>query len=72
MIGNLAPQGIKVVVITVILRSRSLSIVRDAITPGIPQPVATSIGIKDLPESPNRLEDTVHNKSYPGHITAAF
>ena len=53
MIGSLAPQGIKVVVIIVILRSLSFSIVRDAITPGTPQPEPISIGIKDLPDSPN-------------------
>ena len=38
----------------VIFLSRSLSIVRLAIIPGIPQPVPTSIGINDLPESPKR------------------
>ena len=53
MIGSFAPQGIKVVVIIVILRSRSFSIVREAITPGTPQPVPMSIGIKDFPDSPN-------------------
>ena len=53
MIGSLAPQGINVVVITVILRSRSFSIVRDDMIPGIPHPVATSIGMKLFPESPN-------------------
>ena len=51
--GIFAPQGIKPVVITVILLSRSCSMVRDAIIPGTPQPVATSIGIKDLPERPS-------------------
>ena len=50
----IAPQGMNVVVIIVILRSCSFSIVRLAIIPGIPQPVPTSIGIKDFPESPNR------------------
>ena len=54
IIGILAPQGIKVVVMTVMRRSRSFSMVRDAMTPGIPQPVPTSIGIKLLPESPKR------------------
>ena len=52
-IGILAPHGIKVVVIIVILRSLSFSMVRDAITPGMPQPEPTSIGINDLPERPN-------------------
>ena len=51
--GTFAPQGIKVVVMIVILRSRSFSIVLDAIMPGMPQPVPMSIGIKDLPDSPN-------------------
>jgi len=53
MIGSFAPQGTKVVVIIVILRSRSFSIVREAITPGTPHPLPISIGMKDLPESPN-------------------
>ena len=53
MIGSLAEQGMKVVVMTVIRRSRSLSIVREAMTPGTPQPVPISIGMKDLPERPN-------------------
>ena len=53
MNGTFAPQGIKVVVMIVIRRSRSFSIVREAITPGIPQPVPINIGMKDLPERPN-------------------
>ena len=53
IIGSFAPQGMKVVVIIVIFLSLSLSIVREAIIPGTPQPVPTSIGINDLPESPN-------------------
>ena len=53
MIGSFAPHGINVVVIIVILRSRSFSIVRDAITPGTPQPVPINIGINDFPERPN-------------------
>ena len=51
--GTFAPQGIKVVVIMVIRRSRSFSMVRDAMMPGTPQPVPTSMGIKDLPDRPN-------------------
>ena len=51
--GTFAPQGMNVVVIIVILRSRSFSMVREAIIPGIPQPVPISIGINDLPERPN-------------------
>ncbi len=53
IIGSFAPQGINVVVIIVILRSLSFSIVREAMIPGTPQPVPIMIGIKDLPESPN-------------------
>ncbi len=56
IIGSFAPQGINVVVIIVIFRSRSFSIVREAIMPGTPQPVPISIGIKDLPERPNFLK----------------
>ena len=51
--GTFAPQGMKVVVIIVIRRSRSFSIVREAIIPGTPQPVPISMGIKDFPERPN-------------------
>ena len=46
MIGSFAPQGMNVVVIIVIFLSLSFSIVRDAITPGTPQPVPMSIGMK--------------------------
>ena len=53
MNGTFAPQGIKVVVIIVIRRSRSFSMVREAMTPGTPQPVPISIGMKDLPDRPN-------------------
>ena len=53
MIGSLAPQGMNVVVMTVMRRSRSFSMVRDAMIPGIPQPVPMSMGMKDLPDSPN-------------------
>ena len=53
MIGSFAEQGMKVVTITVMRRSLSFSMVRLAMMPGTPQPVATSIGIKDLPDSPN-------------------
>ena len=53
IMGSFAPQGTKVVVIMVILRSRSFSMVREAMTPGTPQPVPISMGIKDLPERPN-------------------
>ena len=53
IIGSFALHGINVVVIIVILRSRSLSIVLEAIIPGTPQPLPINIGINDLPESPN-------------------
>ena len=53
MNGTFAPQGMNVVVMMVIRRSRSFSMVRDAITPGMPQPVPMSIGMKDLPDRPN-------------------
>ena len=53
-IGIFAPQGMKLAVMMVIRRSCSFSMVREAITPGMAQPEAISIGIKLLPESPNR------------------
>ena len=56
MMTVLAPQGMKVAKITVILWSRTFSIVRAAITAGTPQPLPTSIGINDLPESPKLLK----------------
>ena len=54
MMGILAPQGMKQVVVMVMRRSRWFSMVREAITRGMPQPVPTSMGIKDLPERPKR------------------
>ena len=56
MNGVLAPQGINVVVMTVIRLSRSFSIVLEAMIPGIPQPVPIRIGINDFPERPNFLK----------------
>ena len=53
--GSFALQGIKVVVVMVIILSLWLSIVRAAITPGTPQPVPIIIGINDFPERPNLL-----------------
>ena len=53
MIGSFAPQGMNVVVMIDILRSRSDSMVLVAITPGIPQPELINIGINALPERPN-------------------
>ena len=52
--GILAPQGMKQVVMMVMRRSRSFSIVREAMTAGTPQPVPMSIGMNDLPERPKR------------------
>ena len=46
----------KVVVIMVILRSLSFSIVREAMIPGTPHPEPINIGINDLPERPNFLK----------------
>ena len=53
MMGIFAPQGMKPVVMTVILRSFSCSMVRLARMPGTPQPVATNMGMMDLPLRPN-------------------
>ena len=54
MTGSLAEHGIKVVVMTVMRRSRSFSMVREPMMPGTPQPVPMSIGMKDLPDRPKR------------------
>ena len=51
--GILAPQGTKQVVMMVMRRSRSFSMVREAMTPGTPQPEPMSMGMKDLPDRPN-------------------
>ncbi len=56
MTGILAPQGINVASITVDRRSRSLRMVRQAIMPGMPQPVAMTKGITDLPDRPTFLK----------------
>ena len=55
MNGSLAPQGINVVVIIVILRSLSFSIVREAMIPGTPQPEPINNGIKLFPDKPKYL-----------------
>ena len=52
--GSFAPQGMNVVVMTVMRRSFSFSMVFVASTPGTPQPVETSMGMKLLPERPKR------------------
>ena len=54
MMGSLAEQGMNVVVMTVRRRDDSDSMVRDAMTPGTPQPVPMIMGMKVLPESPKR------------------
>ena len=51
MMGIFAPQGMKQVVIMVIRLSRSFSMVREAMTPGTPQPVLT------LDEAIQKLEE---------------
>ena len=56
MNGSFAPQGMNVVVMIVILLSRSFSIVLEAMIPGIPHPVPMRIGMKDLPDRPNLLK----------------
>ena len=52
--GIFAPQGIIVVVMMVMRRSFSFSMVFVAVTAGTPQPDATSIGMKLLPDRPKR------------------
>ena len=54
--GSFAPQGIKGASIAVARRSRSLRMVRAAITPGMAQPVPMTKGITDLPLSPTFLK----------------
>src|SRR5690554_2929427 len=54
-IGSLAPQGIKPHKSVVILRSFSLSKVRVAMIAGTEHPKPIKRGMKERPESPNRL-----------------
>ena len=54
-ISIFAAHGIKVASMIVILLSFSSSMVLVAIIAGTPQPVPTTIGINDFPESPNLL-----------------
>ncbi|MPM96580.1 hypothetical protein SDC9_143744 [bioreactor metagenome] len=54
--GSLAPQGINVVNIAVVLLCLSFLIVLVAITPGIPHPVLIIIGIIDFPDKPTFLK----------------
>ena len=67
--GSLAPQGIKGASIAVALRSRSSLIVLEDIMPGTAQPVPTTKGITDFPESPTLLKigsrTTVTRAIYP-------
>ena len=53
--GSLAPQGTIVVVIIVMRRSDSFSMVFVAMMPGTPHPELMSMGMKLFPESPNFL-----------------
>ena len=61
--GIFAPQGINVVVMMVMRRSRSFSMVRDAIIPGTPHPVPISMGIKLFPDNPKRLNTRSSTKA---------
>ena len=70
--GSFAPHGIKVVVMIVIRRSLSFSIVREAMIPGTPQPEPISIGIKDLPERPNLRNTSIHDEGNSCHVSASF
>ena len=54
--GSFAPHGIQVVVIIVMRRSFSFSIVRLAMIPGIPQPEEIKSGMNDFPLKPNFLK----------------
>ena len=54
--GSLAPQGIKGASMAVARRSRWSRMVRQAITPGMAQPVPTTKGITDFPERPTFLK----------------
>ena len=67
--GSFAPQGIQGESIAVAFLSRSLRIVRHAITPGIAHPVPTTKGITDLPDRPTLLKigsrTTVARAMYP-------
>ena len=56
MTGILAPHGMNGVNMAVARRSRSLRMVRLAMTPGMAQPVPMTKGITDLPERPTFLK----------------
>ena len=74
--GIFAPHGINGVSMAVVLRSLSLRMVRQAITPGIAHPVPMTIGMTDLPESPTRLKigsrTTVALAMYPQSSNSAI
>ena len=54
--GSLAPHGINVASIAVVLFSLSFLIVLQAMIAGIPHPVPITIGITDLPDKPTLLK----------------
>ena len=56
MTGIFAPQGMKGVSMAVVLRSLSLRMVLEAMTPGMAHPVPITIGMTDFPESPTLLK----------------
>ena len=56
MTGIFAPQGMNGVSIAVALRSLSSRMVRQAMTPGMAQPVPTTRGMMDLPDRPTLLK----------------
>lgn len=57
IMGSLAPHGMKMLVIIVIFLSLSFSMVLLAIIPGTEQPVPISMGMKDLPDKPDFLNN---------------
>ena len=68
--GIFAPHGIIVVVMMVMRRSISFSMVLVAMTAGTPQPEAMSIGMNDLPDRPKLAEDAVHDERDASHVAA--
>ena len=54
--GSLAPHGMNGVNMAVARRSRSLRMVRQAMIPGIAQPVPITKGMTDLPDRPTFLK----------------
>ena len=70
--GIFAPQGIIVVVMMVMRRSFSFSMVLVAMTAGTPQPEAISIGMNDFARQAEASEDAVHDEGDARHVTAPF